>query len=331
MCLMNSTLNDPQSSKISGHLPTYDSVIDLEAVDTKPDSSTGCVCTVQTRSSKDVAVSTKLLPDGKHSIEFRFPWERSQPAGVETDFTAPLSVVAPQHSLPASEADGEGREDCSEGVHESPSHVVLRRGESVGVGRHRLKDTVVQITMDDIGEGEEDDGIDERKRREMANEKWKQRKALMDTELRRLKHNEERAKRYSGAFIHQALDTQDHPLQHYQSSSAGIRTHNSTTSKKQPSHRSRSMQIERKEVGGVWSTFRNPLFPDVAEEEEEEGEGEGEEEAAGLGLPPKDVPFYEDKAAANALDMSQIPMEEIAMVTQTASHWNTDGGQDSPF
>ena len=301
--------------------------------------------------SQDLAVATNLLQEGKHCVEFTFPWERPQPVLQPVTEEAGFNPLPPALALldqtqrltteAARDERGESATEGEEDAPSSPHRVVLRRGGSMVVRRDRSKDTVVQITMENGGEEEEEEeeeeeGMDERKRRELANEKWKFRKALMDTELRRLKHNEEKKRRYSGAFIHQALDTNDRVFQHRRrtkSSSAGInssRAHRPSAIRQQPSQqqstsRSRSMQHE---VGSsVWSTFKSPLMPRVREDEEEEEEGE-----AGLGLPPKDVPFYEDKPCA--LDMSQIPMEEIVeglRESQTSDHWNTDGGQDSPY
>lgn len=319
----------------------YDSVIDIEGVDTK---GAVCVCTnVQSGSGdQDKAVSTNLLPDLKHKVEFDFPWERPQRVIVEeTDSDTPPTDRQPSSST--CEVPQEVTDSQSEGgsVHLSPTHIVLRR-ESVGVRTNRSKEAVVEIKMEDGEEGEADDGIDEGRRREMANEKWKQRKILMDTELRRLKHNENSARRYSGAFIHQALESHDKGIQQRktQSSSAGINTtrnrqamftntHKPRQKQWRRTTRSKSMLVRTEErVGGIWSTFKNPLFPHDEISDEEEGEDKREsEEQAGLGLPPKDVPFYE-KNTMSVLDMSQIPMEEII---QTSDHWNTAGEQDGPF
>ena len=362
----------------------YDSVIDLEGVDSKLESTTanGSVCTCSAvqpgPSNQDKAVSTKFLPEQKHKVEFDFPWERQRNMVVGEDpFEAPPTVHEP--SSPVREVSQETTTETEEGGEEggsvpsSPLRVVWRRRASVvGSISNRFRDGVVHLTMEEGGDGDGEDGIDEGTRREMMNEKWKQRRHLMDTELRRLKHNEDRARRYSGAFVHQALERPQEDRVRQQrrknlSSSANLdsardRAMYSVASvqlQHQPQQRkplrktkrSKSMLVRTEErVGGIWSTFKNPLFPheevtnedkeDSEEEEEEEEERERErrergEGRAGLGLPPKDVPFYE-KNVMSVLDMSQIPMEEITIVDRvhshtTSDHWNTAAGQDDSF
>lgn len=266
---------------------------------------------------------------------FDFPWERPRPTVEETDFNASVApaVVPAPSSVPSQ------RDTSEEGAGASSGARVSHRG---GVGRTRHRDNVVQITMED-----DEERMDEVERRKIANDKWKQRKAQMDTELRRLKHNqrnEERAKRHSGAFIHQAFDTPEQTPQQRRLtclSSAGVtstRTLNSFSGRHlhvpQPrSSRSMSLQINRNEVGG-WLSQQNPLIPHAEATDEED-----EDEEATLGLPPKDVPyvFEERGAATNTLDMSQIPVEEIRNVTLVGSsrlesgHWNTYGEQDGSF
>ena len=280
---------------------------------------------------------------------FDFPWERPRPTIEEADFR-PSTTVASQPS-PSSDqplqgvfgAKGSSSVEESEAVIAN-AHTGLDIGEDVNaIRRNKSKDTVVQITMED-GEEEEGRGMDKVERRKMANEKWKHRKTLMDIELQRLKHsqkNAERVRRHSGAFMHQVFEPPSRsPKQRgrTQTFSAGInstRVRNALmdSQSRPPQKKSRSMsmsmQVERNELTGAWSGFRTLLNPhiEVTDEDEEEGE-----EEAGLGLPPKDVPFFEEKTALSVLDMSQIPMEEIAMVGgMHVGHWNTDGCQDSPF
>ena len=330
-----------------------------------------CVCNTHKDGDKDRAVSTDLLLDGKHKVEFDFPWERPPPSVGEDNVFDDVIVVArqqvPQETEPSQppqqQPDPNRRTDCDGHSQEptSPSHkhVVLRRGISLGLGFNRNStaahrgstvlpnshstlfqqrhSTVVQLTMD---EEDEEGGIDESTRRELATEKWKHRKQQMDTELKRLRHNEERerARRNSGAFYHQALDPRE---QQPQQNNRRIQSSRAVGSASNLSHwkpssdrrvnRSRSMQVSGGPSGSrAWSRLNDPLVPphlEITQEEEEE---------AGLGLPPKDIPFFEDKptVGSSALDMSQIPVAEIAesIPSQSSDHsWNTGGGQDSAF
>ena len=350
-------LHMPHSSQLSSnaHPPTYDAVVDLEAPDTSScqEKVPECVCgkIPAAVGDQDRAVSTTLLPDGKHSMTFDFPWERPRPAVEGTEFQ-PSSPLAPRpppsNDQPLRDVLGAKGSLSVEENEEviANAHAGLDRGEEVGavVRRNKSKDTVVQITMEDGEEG--DQGLDKGERRKMANEKWKHRKTLMDIELQRLKHsqkNAERARRHSGVFMHQAFETPNRsPKQRgrTQTFSAGVnstRVRNSLADARaqprQKKSRSMSMQVERNELTGAWSGLRNLLNPHI--EVTEEDEEEEEQEEAGLGLPPKDVPFFEEKPALSSLDMSQIPMEEIAMIggvrMENSGHWNIDACQDSPF
>lgn len=350
--------------------PNYNTVIDLEALGsttkltaTAEDETDSAKCVCKTP-DKDRAVATDLLLDKIHKVEFGFPWERQrvvveavdsdEPASSPTA-TIPLTLLTPpqveetpQVSPEPSRADCDGQSQ-EQNPSTSPVHVVLRRGINLGMGlvKNRSKETVVQIAMDD-GEEDREEGMDEVRRRELTTEKWKQRKLQIDIELKRLRHNEERAWRFSGAFVHQALDPREmEQLQEHhrrtQSSRAGI---HSSKARWRPSdqpktrrklNRSKSMQVGTS-VGRSWSRLNDPLMPprlEITEEvEEEEYEDDKEVEDAGLGLPPKDVPFYEDKALTNALDMSQIPVAEIdeSIHSQHSDHsWNTAGEQDHTF
>ena len=286
---------------------------------------------------RDLAVATNLLPDGQHSVVFTFPWERPRPSVEETDFQVPPAVQPPS-SAPAQQRRSE-EGGASEGSREGSSSArILRRGreERTSVRRNR-RDTVVQITMED-----EEGGIEEGERRKMAEEKWKQRKVEMDTELLRLRRsqqNQDRVRRHSSMVTNPVLDPPGqamHQRRRTLSSSASLstnQTRNSSTSGPQLLQRSsRSLsvhaQLERNEAGsgagGVRTGWRSSLRPhmEVAEDEEEEVD---------LGLPPKDVPFFESEAPS-ALDMSQIPVEEIAMIgMENSGHWNTYGEQDSSY
>lgn len=313
-CVLHSTVN-PQPST-SGQPPAYDSVIDLEAVDAKISqvSVCGCVCQPVSSADKALTASTEFLPDGKHTVVFDFPWERQQPVVEETDLNIPSSTQAvvppPQQPL---ETGGTQGDHVSSGGH---------RGEEMRASV-RKSDTIVQITMEDI------EGIDEVERRKIANEKWKQRKAQMDTELKRLKHsqrNKERARRRSGSFIHDALQDSPDLIQQRRKVSSSARARSPYVTQQKRCTRTMSMQVERSEAGGLLG-FRNPLRPhdEVADEED-----------AGFGLPPKDIPFFEEKTNPGALDMSQIPVEEIrAMQLENSTNWNTYGeqlaAQDSTF
>ena len=362
----------PQSS--NSKLPNYNTVIDLEAADgpSKPGhgvnetDTSKCVCNTKD-GDKDRAVCTHFLLDGKHKVEFDFPWERPRPPvdedSVFDDVSQPtvvakqvLQLTEPSQPIldaPRIQCDGQSQEPISP----VRKHAVLRRGMSLGLGysRHSTAanrgstvlqnrhSTVVQLTMD---EDEEGGGIDEGTRRELATEKWKLRRLQMDIELKRLKHNEERerVRRHSGAFFHQALDPREQEQQQsnrrIQSSRAGASASNIShwkPSSDRRVNRSRSMQVSGGlPVSRAWSRLNDPLVPPRLEITQEEDEEEEEEEEAGLGLPPKDIPFFEDKTTAGsiALDMSQIPVAEIAesIPSQSSDHsWNTEGGQDSAF
>ena len=332
-----------------------------------------CVCNTKD-GDKDRAVCTHFLLDGKHKVEFDFPWERPQPPVVEDsvfdDVNQPTVVAKqvlqptepsqPMLDAPRTKCYGQSQEPTSP----VRKHVVLRRGMSLGLGFNRhstaanrgstvLQNTllqhrhsaVVQLTMDE--EEEEEGGIDEGTRRELTTEKWKLRRLQMDIELKRLKHNEERerVRRHSGAFFHQALDP--HDQQQQQQSNRRIQLSRAGASASNISHwkpssdrrvnRSRSMQVSSGlPASRAWSRLNDPLVPPRLEITQEEEEEEEEEEEAGLGLPPKDIPFFEEKTTAGsiALDMSQIPVAEIAesIPSQSSDHsWNTAGGQDSAF
>lgn len=276
-----------------------------------------CECARQPASTedKDPAVSTQFLPDGKHTVVFDFPWERHQPVVEETDFNTPpmtqAAVAPPQQSL---ETGGTQGENESSSAHREEMRTSVRKNEAV-----------VQITMEDR------EGIDEVERRKMANEKWKQRKAQIDTELKRLKHsqrNKERARHRSGPFMHDVLkDSPDLMLQRRKvsSSATGIRTRSPSATHRKAT-RTMSMQVERSEVGGWLGSHLHP-HDEIPDEDD-----------AGYGLPPKDVPFFEESlktsavAAAAALDMSQIPVEEIrGLQLENSSNWNTVAGQDDQF
>ena len=288
---------------------------------------------------RDLAVATNLLPDGQHSVVFTFPWERPRPSVEESDFQVPPAVQPPS-SAPAQQRRSE-EGGASEGSREGSSSARMpRRGkEERTSGRRNRRDTVVQITMED-----EECGIEEGERRKMAEEKWKQRKAEMDTELLRLRRsqqNQDRVRRHSSMVTNPVLDPPGqatHQRRRTLSSSASLsttnQTRNSSTSGPQLLQRSsRSLsvhaQLERNEAGsgagGVRTGWRSSLRPhmEVAEEDEEE--------EVDLGLPPKDVPFFESEAPS-VLDMSQIPVEEIAMIgMENSGHWNTYGEQDSSY
>lgn len=308
--MLHSTVNPGPST--SGQPPAY-SVVDLEAVDAKIDSQVsvcGCVCQPVSSEDKELAVSTEFLPDGKHTVVFDFPWERHQPVVDETEFNAPPTThaVVQPHQQPLETG---GTQYVSSTAH---------RGEEMRTST-RKNDTIVQITMEDV------EGIDEVERRKIANEKWKQRRAQMDTELKRLKHsqrNKERARRRSGSFIHDALQDSPDLIQQRRkvsSSAHGARTRSPSITGRR-STRTMSMQVGRSEAGNLLG-FQNPLRPhdEVIDEDD-----------AGFGLPPKDVPFFEENPTVNALDMSQIPVEEIrAMQLEHSTNWNTVGGQDGPF
>ena len=311
--MLHSTVNPGPST--SGQPPAYDSVIDLEAVDAKINSQVsvcGCVCQPVSSEDKDLAVSTEFLPDGKHTVVFDFPWERQLPVVEQTDFnTPPTSQAVVQPCQQPLETGGTQGEYVSSTAH---------RGEEMRTST-RKNDNIVQITMEDM------EGIDEVERRKIANEKWKQRKFQMDTELKRLKHsqrNKERARRRSGSFIHDALQDSPDLVQQRRkapSSAHGVRTRSPSVTQRR-STRTMSMQVERTETGGLLG-FRSPLRPhdEVIDEDD-----------AGFGLPPKDIPFFEENPTASALDMSQIPVEEIrAMQLEQSTNWNTVGGQDGPF
>ena len=299
--------------------------------------------------NKDRAVETEFLLDGKHKVEFDFPWERPRPAfEEETDvFEAEPTTSAVGNTQAQSpvvngvaqvsnstlvvgqtEFNGHSQEPTS------PTRTSLLRGISLAITRNRSKDTVVQIAMDDRGNGGEgeDQGMDEGKRWELATEKWRERRRQMDIELKRLRHNEERARRFSGAFVHQALDPREQQNHYRRSQSSQVVSGSSKPRVKlmEPGRKSRSQSMQIKSpVAKVWSNLNDRLVPrlQITEEEEEEED----EEDAGLGLPPKDIPFYEEKMTGVALDMSQIPVAEIAesIHSQASDHsWNTGGEQD---
>ena len=357
---------EPNPATCSLHLPNstpnthtpqplnYEALIDPDAASlaklgqvTEETDSSKYICEA---ARQERAVSTEFLLDGRHKLEFGFPWERPRPAFEDTGFVEnqPTTTEEAQGQLvsPTEEASQSGleaveRRECEGRSQEqpptaSPVRAALRRGISLGVTRNRSKETVVQIAMDDSGAGAggeegEEEGMDERKRRELATEKWRERRKQMDVELKRLRHNEERARRFSGAFVHQALDPRDQEQHHRRTQSsragsAGNKTH-WKQSRTERMNRSRSVQVDG---AAVWQKLEDHLVPHLEITEEEE-----EEEEAGLGLPPKDVPFYEDKMTGVALDMSQIPVAEIAESVHSQSSadhsWNTGGGQEDLF
>ena len=302
------------SNASNGQPPTYDSIIELDNVDTHIEP--------QPLSS----VSTDLLLDGKHSVVMTFPWEKPQ-AVEETDYQTP--PVAPPSIAPLSQPLSQPTREAWKGS----AGVGLERGREKRRSKRR-RDTVVQITM-------EDEGMDEDERRQIAEQKWQQRRKGMETELLRLKHsrqNLERARRHSDTNLAKDLyDPQRLPRRSL-SSHAGMRTkgvhrHSSSSAGRQGHHkpswsRSLSVQVEDSERQ-LKPSWRSRLVSHKEVDEEEE------EEEAVLGLPPKDVPDFEPKfrEPPSALDMSQIPMEEIAMIPEMGSPgpWNTGGEQDSPF
>ena len=262
-----------------------------------------------------------------------FPWEKPHSID-EVDFHPSPSILPSSSSIAPHESPARDARNEDASVSAEVRRVKRRRSR-------RKKETVVQITME-----EEEEGMDEEERRRIAERKWQQRRSGIETELLRLKHsqqNRERARRYSDIHIPEGAQTdQQQRPRRTLSSHAGLHIKGSSSNSRLPragnGSDTRSMSGLARDAasergagrggregrGREVNRWRNRL---VSHEEVNEEEN--------LELPPKDVPDFEPRFrdAPPALDMSQIPMEEISMIPEIGSPgpWNTGGEQDSQF
>ena len=271
---------------------------------------------------QDHSVSTNLLTDGHHSLLFTFPWEKERP---DSDF--PMPIIVEQSPTPTPE-------DLASGEALKPAISIICSGEGLGTSttsalkgmdgerkRGRHKSAVVQIKMDD-------EGMSEKERWQIAEEKWKERRTQMDVELLRIKRNQqnqERVRRHSYIDSPGKEKERQNKRRRIKSSAAGLNVDFEPSEVQLRAGWKQSMSVPvADQHAHAHQRNRNALdtHPELMDEEE------------GLGLPPKDVPYFEPDIGPQDLNMSQIPPLDIMVVdgsTDDSGHWNTLGEQDSSF